>query len=61
MIKTKILNANFFTGNASFSTPLLPVNVYGRRTYRKIAKNVYPSEKVVSVAMEAIAEGIRSV
>ena len=32
----------------------------GRRTDRKNAKNVYPVVKVVSVAMNVVAEGVRS-
>ena len=37
-----------------------PDSANGRRTDRKNAKNVYPVEKVVSVAMKVVAEGVRS-
>ena len=37
-----------------------PDSANGRRTDRKNAKNVYPVEKVVLVAMEVVAEGVRS-
>ena len=37
-----------------------PDSANGRRTDRENAKNVYPVEKVVSVAMKVVAEGVRS-
>ena len=37
-----------------------PDSANGRRTDRKNAKNVYPVEKVVSVAMKVVAEGERA-
>ena len=37
-----------------------PDSANGRRTDRKNAKNVYPVEKVVSVAMKVVAEDVRS-
>ena len=37
-----------------------PDSVNGCRTDRKNAENVYPVEKVVSVAMKVVAEGVRS-
>ena len=37
-----------------------PDSAYGRRTDRKIAKSVYPVEKVVSVAMKVVAEGVKA-
>ena len=37
-----------------------PDSANGQRTDRKNAKNDYPVEKVVSVAMKVVAEGVRS-
>ena len=37
-----------------------PDSANGRQTDRKNTKNVYPLEKVVSVAMKVVAEGVRN-